>query len=196
MRIIAVAVWLVCLLTLACRLGQPKGWPIALAGPDEAVHLKVWVAVWSVQSIAVARLMIGRYGQPEEVHSDRMVWLDRWPWKRIVVSAEASQTPLEQVVDYRVPEGKLRDLQRFSPNLRVDAEQRELSSSSDREDYNRLALNLADDVVGGRLTPAQAKRFFEQTVRLSSAGKSSPYTKRLFFVTLPEEADPARLERF
>jgi hypothetical protein len=186
---------LACVLSLGCNacLSQRHFEP---SGADEPTRVNVHVVVWPEESLVLAHLMLGRYGVPEEVHSDRLVWLARWPWKRIVVSTGPAGTPLEQVVDYRVPPEKLEDVESFSSHLRVDAARGELSSLSDREDYNRLALNLADDVVCGRMTPAQARRFFARTVRLAVTGKSSPYTKRLFFAPLPPESESSRMDRF
>lgn len=170
--------------------------PKAAPAHDRVVRVGVQVVVWPAESLLVAHLMIHRYGRPEEVHADRLVWRSRWPWKRIVVSAGSRAKPLEQVVAYRVPADKLQDLGRFSRRLLVDQARGELSSLSDREDYNRLALNLADEVVRGRRTPEQARRFFVRTVRLSLAGKDGPYTKRLFIAPPLMYPPPSRLERF
>jgi hypothetical protein len=188
MKTILAAAFLVPLLALACNSGQRRA--------DEPVRFNVRVVQWPAASLLAAQSIIERYGQPEEVHADRMVWLAHWPWKRIVVSAGSPQAPLEQIVAYSVPKDKLQDLERFSRNLLVDKTRGELSFLSDREDYNRLALNLADDVVRGRRTSEQARRFFEEAIRLSLAGKSSPYMKTLLFEPLPVEPRPSRLERF
>lgn len=170
-------------------VGLLPGW----ARPEEPAAIRV--VVWPALPLLVAHRMIDRYGPPDEVYYDRLIWSSHWPWKKIIVRSAALAAPLEQVVDYHVPADKLRPLTLFTRSLVVNAEQGELSVHSDREDINRLTLNLADDIISGRKTPQEARKFFLKIMELSAAGKTSPYTQRLLFKTLP--TPPAsRMERF
>jgi hypothetical protein len=146
---------------------------------------------WPESPRLLARLMIDEYGPPQRVSADRLEWEARWPWKRISVDAAWATRPLEQVVDYYVPDSQLAELSRFAHGLAVYADRGELAARSDSEELNRLALNLADDILTGRRTPEEAGRFFERSVQLSAAGKSSPYLQRLRFEVTPAE----RLQR-
>jgi hypothetical protein len=125
--------------------------------------------------------MVEKYGPPEWIQPGRLEWGTRWPWKRISVDVARPSRPLEQVVDYDVPTSKVGDLRRFPHGLIVYYEEGELAARSDREELNCLTLNLADDIVSGRMTPAQADGFFRSAVRLAAAGKSSAYMDRLIF---------------
>ena len=183
-------------------LGLSLAWPKrsgaaeALASSSAAAHPSVRVIIWPALPLLLAHRMIDKYGPPDEVYADRLIWRPHWPWKRIVVSSASPSAPLEQVVDYRVPPGKLPALAGFSRGLVVYAEQGELAARGDREEVNRLSLNLADDIVAGRVSPQEARRFFQRVMQLSTAGKSSPYLQRLLFKKLPAQSPPSRMERF
>ncbi|MBI5622233.1 MAG: hypothetical protein HY924_00495 [Elusimicrobia bacterium] len=145
-------------------------------------------AGWPKVPRMTASLMIEKYGPPEKVSEGRIEWGRRWPWKRIVVT-DHPYSPLEQAVDYIVPPERVAAFSRFPHGVTVDAAMAELSARSDREELNRLALNLADDIATGKKTPEEAGRFHLKTVKTLSAGKSSPYTERLRF-----EAPDLRLD--
>ena len=140
---------------------------------------------WSASGKLAAGLMSEEYGPPQRIFPGAIAWDDCRPWKRIVVEANASTAALEQVVDYYVPDAEFRELARFAHGLVVYADGRELGARSDREELNRMALNLADDIVTGRRTPEQAVRFYARTAELAAAGKSSPYLDRLLFEVPP-----------
>lgn len=44
-----------------------------------------------------------------------------------------------------------------------------------------MALNLANEIVEGKRSVAQAQSFMKRTMMTSMAGKSSPYTEKLLF---------------
>jgi hypothetical protein len=135
---------------------------------------------WFPAARLAAREMISRYGPPQEVSSFELRWHGPSPWKRIVVQNEP-EAPLEDVVTYYVPPDKLPALTRFPHGLRVYAAEGALSARSDRESLNLLALNLANDIATGNLTPEEANSFFVRTRLLQESGKSSSYMERLLF---------------
>jgi len=141
---------------------------------------------WSPEPRIIARQVMEKYGPPQAVLADRLVWNAHRPWKRIAVY-DASGAPLEQVVDYDGPVYKLEKPLLFPYGSRVDAFNGELSARGSSEEINRLALNLADDVIHGRRTPQDAYRFYLRTVDLAVAGKSSPYLDHLRFEVNIEE---------
>lgn len=124
-----------------------------------------------------------KYGPPDLALNDRLSWFDSGPWRMTTVHRDprAHLDVLEQTIGYSVPEDKREDLARLDVNLRLSRDNRELSASSEAEETNFLALNLADEVVHGRRTPADAREFYLATVKLSRAGKSSPYMEGLMF---------------
>jgi hypothetical protein len=146
-------------------------------------------AQWSQAARMAAGLMVERYGPPQEASPYRLRWDGPWPWKRIVVRNEP-QSPLEQVVRYYVPPGRLAALDRFSHGLSVDAEEGTLAACGAHESFNLLRLNLANDIATGKISPEDADRSFARMVQLYDAGKSSPYMERLLFDVPPEPDRP------
>jgi hypothetical protein len=141
-----------------------------------------------------AQLMLERYGPPDSLSSRRMEWDERWPWKKVAVSAESPIAPLTQTVACHIPRGKPAELERFPHGVTADAARGELASRSDREALNLLGLNLGMDIITGRRTPEEASRYFYRAIDLTYAGKTVPETEKLLFdVPPPREQPSARL---
>ncbi len=174
---------------------EPDPTDIALSGKTaESI-----IIAWPTYSYRLARLMIEEYGQPAMLSDDSLVWLDAGPWRRTVVYRESKpgdSTPprhpgrLEQSVAYRVPPEQADALRSFDPLIEADANANLLSYRSDLESENILTLNLADDVIGGRSKPEEAANRRRELLKLSQAGKSSPYLERLLFVQPVKNLDP------
>jgi hypothetical protein len=144
---------------------------------------------WPYLSSLAARQMIEKYGPPQGILADRVVWDFQRPWKRIsVFNTDAS--PLEEVVDYDGPAYKFEKPLLFPYGSRVYAFDRELAARSNGEELNRLCLNLADDIARGHRTAEDARRFYLKTIELAVSGKSSPYMERLRFEVPPEQTAP------
>ena len=141
---------------------------------------------WANRSL---NMMIDKYGRPDQVETNRVVWEKKGPWRRIVVWDDmgprqldmAADNNIEEVIAYLVPEEKRRVLEDFSARLKVSADGAELSARSVSEARNFLALNLADEIVRGVKTPEEAKAFDAATLQMADAGKPSPYMKGLLF---------------
>jgi hypothetical protein len=137
---------------------------------------------WPHERRAAALDMIARYGRPGQYDRESMVWFNKGDWKRIIVRRRAAGGRfIEEAIGYLVPSSKIGDLKRFSPALEVSATAGELIFRSDSEKKNRLALNLADQVVTGKLTPEAARAEYVRTLKLTRSGKSSPSVERLLF---------------
>ena len=80
---------------------------------------------------------------------------------------------LEQTIPYNVPDDKIAALKSFDGRLKIEKGRRELSSRSENENDNYLALNLADEIVGGKRTPDDARGDYRKLIRLSESGKNS-----------------------
>jgi len=138
---------------------------------------------WPGPARAVARAMIARYGLPTRFDDASLVWLHHGPWEKTVAYRDGwpqSKVPeeqdyLRQVIGYRVPPGKLESLMRFDARVEPNPATNELAALSSSESLNFLLLNLADDIVTEKRTVANARDFFVRTLKLSSAGKTSPY---------------------
>lgn len=179
-RLIAAA-GLAALLAAAAGAGTVEGeWSSKLAVASTAERV---ISSWPDLARSAARNMMAKYGKPDEVGEDALVWYGNGPWKKSIVHRRAwphysymkDKDYLENTIGYAVPNDKLEDLTRFDKKLDVDQASAELSSRSDSEAMNYLALNLADEIVKGKRTVDEAREFAKKSARLMAAGKSSPY---------------------
>lgn len=138
------------------------------------------VSSWPTASRIAAEEMIERYGAPDAIDAETASWNDKGSWKRTTIHREGTDF-LEQTVSYAVPEEKRADLEKMGMMFKVGRADRELSATSSSEEANYLAMNLADEVIREKRTPEDAREFYLQTMKLSRAGKTSPYMQGLMF---------------
>ncbi len=144
---------------------------------------------WPAKAQEVAKKMIDKYGQPAEVTASMLVWHNTGPWKRTIIYRDEvmHQFPmshpdlLEQFIDYRVPVGKFSDLAAYDGSVIVERTKGEISARCDKEEANFLALNLAHDIVTGKRTVEEARRFYAETIKALMAGQKPAYTQKLQF---------------
>jgi hypothetical protein len=144
---------------------------------------------WPAPARAIARVMLEKYGKPAQFDDHLLVWFNKGAWKKTIVArqglrraADGTQRDfLQQTVGYIVPEAKVAELKRFNDRVEVSTTAGELTFTSNSEATNLLALNLADEIVTGKRSVADARAFFTKTTRLSASGKSSPYRDGLRF---------------
>ena len=147
------------------------------------------ISHWSNDSALTAKRLIEEYGVPDEVHADRLVWINNAPWRRTVVRNErgiaatgvGSQDIVEQSVDYRLDPKHAADVAAFDDRVVFDPRSGQLSSRAGKEEYNYLRLNLADDIAHGRMRPEDARNSYDRLVTFEQAGKTSPYMLGLRF---------------
>ena len=147
---------------------------------------------WANRSL---NMMIEKYGRPDRVETNRVIWELKGPWKRIVVwddmgigpgqMSKGADNNLEEVLAYLVPEDKRRAVEEFNGRLKVSDDGALISARSFSEERNFLALNLADEIIRGVKTPEAARAFDAATLQLADAGKPSPYMKGLLFRAPP-----------
>lgn len=174
------------------------GWSDRVSVPKPAEKL---IDGWPSRSRSAARITMARYGMPDEVGEDAMVWRANGPWKRTTVHRRAwlryafgaEPDCVENTVAYEVPTRSLEDLSRFDGRVTADPARAELSSRAGNESVNYLILNLADEIVNGKRTVAEAKAFRARILRLADSGKSSPYLAGLLFETGPAALSRASL---
>jgi hypothetical protein len=167
---------------------------VRLRSRQEAQALEL-IGRWPYLSRMMARQVIEKYGPPQGILADRLIWDSQRPWKQIsVFDTEAS--PLEEVVDYDGPAYKFEKPLLFPYGSRVNAFDGELAARSNGEEINRLCLNLADDIARGLRTSEDARRFYLKTIELAVSGKSSPYMEGLRFEVPPEQTAPYPMTHF
>ena len=155
----------------------------ATATPESTIR------TWPARERATARVMLEKYGKPSQFDRHTMAWFNNGNWKRTIIyrnglhhSASApGNNFLQQTIGYIVPNDKLAALKRFSRRLEVSPAAGELTFASDSEATNLLALNLADEIVVGKKSVAEARIFFAKTSRLAASGKSFSYREGLHF---------------
>ncbi len=147
------------------------------------------IANWPAKPQEVARMVIARYGQPNETTASMLIWNNNGPWTRTIVYRE--EVPhsfpmphpdlLEQFIDYRVPTARFSALAAYDGSVIVERTKGEMSARCDKEEMNILALNLAHDIVTGKRSVEDARRFYAETAMAFMRGQRPPYTQRLQF---------------
>lgn len=189
------------LLIWASAADQPKAGrtperaaPVVSATPGESPE--AIIQRWPPRSRNVAGLLLEKYGRPDQFDRDTMVWFNNGEWKRTVVyrrrfhrdPAVTRTDILEQSIGYLVPNDKVAELMRFNGKLTISQTAGEIGFASESEAKNRLALNLADEIVTGKRGVADARAEYLKTARLAASGKSSSLLEALQF-----EADNTRV---
>ena len=121
------------------------------------------------------------------------------PWSRMELTADEVlhnfPTPhtdyITQYVDFRVPPEKVSELVAFDGSVLVDRTAGQIGARCDHEAYNTLTLNLAVEIIEGRRTVEDARRFYGETAAAFVMGRPAPYAEKLQFAPPSgETADP------
>lgn len=157
------------------------------------------VAMWPQPAQEVANTTIAKYGQPDEFMPTMLVWNNNGPWKRTIVYRDELRHDfpkphrdlLEQFIDYRVPPALFSQLAFYDGSVIAERTKGEVSARCDKEEMNLLALNLANDIVTGKRSIEDARKFYAQTAMAFMKGEKPAYTQGLqFTVANGGTADP------
>jgi hypothetical protein len=154
--------------------------------PDQAAVSKA-ISEWPDAARTAATEMMQKYGPPQDATTTMLVWRDNRPWKRTIVHREAvdhafpapHKDVLEQTVSYKVPLNFFEPLVTYNGSLVIDRTRGEITARSDRETENLLMINLAHEIVRGKRTPEDARKFHTQTIQALAAGQASDYGQKL-----------------
>lgn len=144
---------------------------------------------WPEQSREAARLVIEKYGEPDEVTDTQLLWHNRGKWKRIVASKAFYQhdfpaphiDSVECVIDYRVPVEKVTPLAQFDGSVIVERTAGEVSARCHDEEANMLALNLMHDIVTGKKDVQAARGYYAKEFADYRRKQPTPYMQELRF---------------
>lgn len=133
--------------------------------------------------------MIAKYGAPNEITDERMIWHYAAPFKRILLTREAlphhfpivHMDYLEHTISYNVPAGKAGEVLAFDGSITIHRVSGELSARCDLESNNVLTLNLAQEIIEGRTTVEQARQAFGDAVIARANAESPAITADLQF---------------
>lgn len=159
---------------------------VGAAPPTDAVKI---VESWPKQAAESAKKLIAKYGQPNEATPSILVWFNNGPWKRTIITKEEvdhdfpmpHKDVMQQFIDYRVPPEKFDDLAKYDGSVIAERTKGELSARCDKEEANFLALNLANDIVHGKRTVEDARKFYADTIQAFMKGEKPPYTQGFQF---------------
>jgi hypothetical protein len=144
---------------------------------------------WNQKAREAARQMFDKYGAPQEVTSQRLIWHNNGPWKMTEVVNEdiphgfpvQHSDVLKQTLAFDVPAEMFTDLAKFDGSIIAERTKGELSARCDREEHNFIALNLANDVITGRLSVQQARSRYSDLVQAVRQGQQPTYATGVQF---------------
>jgi hypothetical protein len=173
------------------RPGVLDGMLRAITGEQDTstISLDELTRNWNAQARQAAQQMYQRYGAPHEVSANRLVWRNNGGWRATeVINQEVEHNfpaphhdVLRQTVAMNVPPEKIAELAQFSGSVLVDRTKGEITVRCDSEANNTIALNLANDIVTGRLTADQARSRFTELAQAVQNGQRPTYANGFQF---------------
>lgn len=153
------------------------------------VSLEQVTASWNAAARDAAKRMFDKYGAPQEVTANRLVWRDNRPWKSTtVVNQDVPHNfPVEhndvliQTLALDVPVDKFTELAQFDGSVTASRTNGELTAACDREENNFIALNLASDVIAGKLSVQQARHRLAELAQAVKNGQQPSYATDIRF---------------
>lgn len=147
------------------------------------------IGLWPKTSRMAAEQTIGFYGPPNEATASRLFWYYNGPWKRTIVYRdeiphdfpEPHSDMLESVIDYHVPPEKVSDIAAFDGSIIVDRTKGEVSARCDVEAANILALNMMHEIVTGKKSVKQARKFNAKEMSAYIMNRPAPYAEDFQF---------------
>jgi hypothetical protein len=177
-------------------------WAQSRPAPDtlavESKSMDVDTSSWPQASRMAVKEIIDKYGEPDGVTPEELIWLNKGDWKKICITKSETKHsfPVEHtdmmttVINYKVPQDKMDDLGQFDGSVTFDRTQGTLSARCDQEGNNLLAINLAHDIVTGKKTVEQARSAFATIVKEKMNGVNPAYMRKLSFTPETNTADP------
>ena len=144
---------------------------------------------WPEGSTIAAREIIQKYGDPQEVTSESLIWRNVAPFKKIIVHKSTfnhrfplmHQDSLEHVVDYKAPTNKVDDIWRYNGSVSLDRTKGQMSAFGENEAMNILSLNLAHDIMTGKRGMDNARITYGKETLNFLNGNKTAYTQVLTF---------------
>ncbi|MEX1048404.1 MAG: hypothetical protein WED15_02665 [Akkermansiaceae bacterium] len=155
-------------------LAQDQAGAAAQPGQAQAAaQAGVSLTQWNPDAREAAENMIEKYGRPQEVTEQRLIWHNQGEWKRTEVVNEAiphnfpkpHKDMLYQTISYAVPEDKVGEVAALSGSIIVDRVKGEVTARCDAEKANFLSLNLVHDIVQGNKSPEEARRIYAEAMK-------------------------------
>ncbi len=153
---------------------------------------------WPDASRKAARATIDQYGAPQGVTPTMLIWNANGPWTQTIVWRDPvrhnfpvpHEDVLEQTIGYRVPAEYFDDLAHFDGSIICERTKGVTSARCDKEAMNFLALNIAHDIVEGKIDVDDARERYAELVKRFQNDDKDPYTQKLNFRPQPNLGDP------
>lgn len=167
--------------------------------PMDPAKIRELLNDWPDEPKEAAAKLMAKYGGPNEATASTLTWYNNGPWKRTILFRHEipHEFPmhhtdfLQQFIDYRVPPGKFSDLAKYDRSVTCERTKGEISARCDKEEMNMLALNLANDIMTGKRSVSDARKFYGMTAMAFMKGEIPPYTQSFqFSVPSGQTADP------
>ena len=147
------------------------------------------IASWPAHPRDAARKLIGEYGLPNEATASTLTWFNNGPWKRTVLFRDEIPHDfpkphtdyLQQFINYRVSPEKFDSVASYDGSVIAERTKGEISARCDKQEMNFLALNLANDVITGKKTIDEARKFYADSAVAFMNGEKRTYTTGLQF---------------
>jgi hypothetical protein len=163
--------------------------------------IKVVTQDWPAEAGEAGQAVSKKYGEPDEACHTTLTWDRRGPWKRIVAHREKSAhnfpvphiDHIECFIEFHVPPWKVSDLVRFDGSIAVYRTLGEISTRCLDEESNFLAMNLAYDIISGKRSVDDARRYYAQEFLNYHKKAPTPYMKGLKFDPRSSEDPDVRI---
>lgn len=162
---------------------------------SDALWLRV-IASWPETARSTAMEIAEKYGAPAMVGGDLLVWQNKGPY--VWIQVHGTEVPhnfpvehkdvLDIAIPYKVPVSSYTKLAEFDGSATAMRTRGLLVASCFKEGLDLLILNLANDVIRGEKTPAEARMAFGKIAMGMMKGEKHPYTEALQFQTEPLSA--------
>ena len=159
---------------------------------------KADVSSWNKSSQMAVDEITKKYGEPNGVTPDELIWINPGVWKKISITKTESKHSfpiehtdmMETTINYDVPEDKMDELGMFDGSVTFDRTQGTMSARCDLEANNFLALNLAHDIITNKKTVAEARKAYADVIKEKMTGANPEYMAKLTFASQNNAADP------
>ena len=152
---------------------------------------------WPEASRMAVKEITDKYGKPDGVTNNELIWLKKGVWKKICVDKKESKHsfPIEHTdmmqttIHYKVPGDIMDELGKFDGSVTFDRTQGTMSARCDLEGNNFLALNLANDIIMGKKSVEEARKAYGDIVKEKMNGGNPMYMQKLTFAVQENTAD-------
>ncbi|MBC7695013.1 MAG: hypothetical protein H7141_06145 [Burkholderiales bacterium] len=156
------------------------------------------VSSWPEASKMAVKEITDKYGKPDGVTSNELIWWNKGVWKKICINKMETKHsfPIEHTdmmqttIMYKVQEDKMDELGKFDGSVTFDRTQGTMSARCDKEGNNFLALNLANDILTGKKNVDEARQAYGDIVKEKMNGGNPEYMQKLTFAAQDNTADP------